>query len=588
MRTAENTTKANLFIGLPTVCGKRIEFTGDNDICCKTLISRPARRNTRSPILRIMRRQPRHFPNSWRHPVTDHRSDPSSVPFNSRARRSLFTARKIALMASVVAGLGVAAIGLESLPVGFGIVSSPAHAQVNNDVSKVAQPTGFADIVQRVKPSVISVKVTMGDKAADASDRSDEGSDQSGPPMERFFRQFGGPEGTPPGMRNHHGGHGVMMGQGSGFFISPDGYAVTNNHVVDGADKVEVTTDDGKTYSAKVIGTDKRTDLALIKVEGGADLPFAKLAAGKPRIGDWVLAVGNPFGLGGTVTAGIVSASGRDIGNGPYDDFIQIDAPVNKGNSGGPAFNMQGEVVGVNTAIYSPSGGSVGIAFSIPATTVKNVIAQLKDKGTVSRGWIGVQIQPVTQDIADSLGLTKAEGALVSEPQANGPAAEAGIESGDVITSVNGETVKDARELSRTIGSLAPGNSIKLNVLHKGKDEAVNLTLGQLPATQEANADPAHGPDVPRLGLTVAPASSVAGAGKNGVVVTDVDPKSAAAERGFKEGDVILEVAGKSVANSADVREAVKTAHADNKNNVLMRVRSGNTSHYVAVPLGNG
>jgi serine protease Do len=249
---------------------------------------------------------------------------------------------------------------------------------------------------------------------------------------------------------------------------------------------------------------------------------------------------------------------------------------------------MQGEVVGVNTAIYSPSGGSVGIAFSIPAPTVKDVIAQLKDKGTVSRGWIGVQIQPVTQDIADSLGLKKAEGALVAEPQADGPAAKAGIQSGDVITSVNGETVKDAHELARTIGGLAPGDAVKLNVLHQGKDEAVNLTLGQLPATQEANADPEHGSDVPRLGLTIAPANSVAGAGKNGVVVTNVDPKSAAAERGFKEGDVILEVAGKTVANPGDVREAIKTAHADNKSNVLMRVRSGDSSHYVAVPLGNG
>jgi serine protease Do len=520
--------------------------------------------------------------------MTDHRPDSSSVPFNLLARRSLFSARKIALMASVVAGLGAAVYGIDSLPGSFDILTSPAHAQVNNDVSKVAQPTGFADIVQRVKPSVISVKVTMKDKVADASDRSDNGSDQSGPPMERFFRQFGGPEGMPPGTRDHHGGRGIMMGQGSGFFISPDGYAVTNNHVVDGADKVEVTTDNGKTYTAKVIGTDARTDVALIKVEGGADFPFAKLAAGKPRIGDWVLAVGNPFGLGGTVTAGIVSASGRDIGNGPYDDFIQIDAPVNKGNSGGPAFNMQGEVVGVNTAIYSPSGGSVGIAFSIPAPTVKNVIAQLKDKGTVSRGWIGVQIQPVTQDIADSLGMKKAEGALVSEPQANGPAAKAGIESGDVITSVNGEAIKDARELARTIGSLAPGDAVKLNVLHKGKDEAINLTLGQLPATQMANAGSAHGSDVPRLGLTVAPSNSVAGAGKAGVVVTDIDPKSAAADRGVKEGDVILEVAGKSVANAGDIREVIKTARADSKNSVLMKVRSGDSSHYVAIPLGNG
>src|ERR1700678_4275543 len=274
--------------------------------------------------------------------------------------------------------------------------------------------------------------------------------------MERFFRRFGGGD-LPPGLRGMPRGRGAVTGQGSGFFISPDGYAVTNNHVVDSADKVEVTTDDGKTYTAKVIGTDVRTDLALIKVEGGSDFPFAKLAGGKPRIGDWVLAVGNPFGLGGPFSAGIVSARRRDIGNGPYDDFLQIDAPVNKGNSGGPAFNMQGEVVGVNTAIYSPSGGSVGIAFSIPASTVKTAVAQLKDKGTVARGWIGVQIQPVSQDIADNLGMKKAEGAMVLEPQANGPAAKAGIESGDVITSVNGEAVKDPRELARTIGALAPG-----------------------------------------------------------------------------------------------------------------------------------
>ena len=263
----------------------------------------------------------------------------------------------------------------------------------------------------------------------------------------------------------------ATMGQGSGFFISSDGYAVTNNHVVEGADKVEVTTDAGKTYTAKVIGTDPRTDLALIKVEGGSDFPFAKLSEGKARIGDWVLAVGNPFGLGGTVTAGIVSASGRDIGSGPYDDFIQIDAPVNKGNSGGPAFNMQGEVVGVNTAIYSPSGGSVGIAFSIPAATVKSVIAQLKDKGSVSRGWIGVQIQPVTQDIADSMGLKQAQGALVADPQKDGPAAKAGIESGDVITAANGQSVKDARELARIIGGFAPGSTVKLDVLHKGQEQ---------------------------------------------------------------------------------------------------------------------
>jgi serine protease Do len=257
---------------------------------------------------------------------------------------------------------------------------------------------------------------------------------------------------------------------------------------------------------------------------------------------------------------------------------------------------MKGDVIGVNTAIYSPSGGSVGIAFSIPANTVKSVIAQLKDKGSVSRGWIGVQIQPVTSDIADSLGMKKAEGALVAEPQANGPASKAGIESGDVIKAVNGETVKDARELARTIGAFAPGTSIKLDVLHKGTDKVVNLTLGTLPNNLEAKADindndrgsSSRGAEVPKLGMTVAPATSVAGAGKEGVVVTDVDPKSAAAERGFKEGDVILEVAGKSVASSGDVRDAIKAAHADNKNSVLMRVRTGGSARFVAVPIAKG
>jgi serine protease Do len=527
--------------------------------------------------------------------MTDRPTNLSSLPSFKSVRRSLFSARKFALMASVVAGLGVAAYGFGPSTGSLDLFSSPAHAQVNNDVSKVAQPIGFADIVERVKPSVISVKVQIREKTADAGNNDGDSPFQPGSPMERFFRRFGGPDGLPPGLRGQRG-HGAVTGQGSGFFISADGYAVTNNHVVDGADKVEVTTDAGKTYSAKVIGTDPRTDVALIKVEGGSDFPFAKLSDDKARIGDWVLAVGNPFGLGGTVTAGIVSASGRDIGNGPYDDFIQIDAPVNKGNSGGPAFNMKGDVIGVNTAIYSPSGGSVGIAFSIPANTVKSVIAQLKDKGSVSRGWIGVQIQPVTSDIADSLGMKKAEGALVAEPQANGPASKAGIESGDVIKAVNGETVKDARELARTIGAFAPGTSIKLDVLHKGTDKVVNLTLGTLPNNLEAKADindndrgsSSRGAEVPKLGMTVAPATSVAGAGKEGVVVTDVDPKSAAAERGFKEGDVILEVAGKSVASSGDVRDAIKAAHADNKNSVLMRVRTGGSARFVAVPIAKG
>ena len=519
--------------------------------------------------------------------MTDQRN--SALSPHGQQKRSLFSARKVMLMASVVTGLAV--YGFSSSSDRFEIFGSPAHAQMGNAASSADQPSGFADVVERVKPSVISVKVTAKDKTADASNKDD--ADESGSPMERFFRQFGGPNGEfqNPG---RHGRHGEMMGQGSGFFISSDGYAVTNNHVVEGADKVEVTTDAGKTYTAKVVGTDPRTDLALIKVEGGSDFSFAKLSAGKARIGDWVLAVGNPFGLGGTVTAGIVSASGRDIGSGPYDDFIQIDAPVNKGNSGGPTFDMQGEVVGVNTAIYSPSGGSVGIAFSIPAATVKNVIAQLKDTGSVSRGWIGVQIQPVTQDIADGMGLKQAQGALVADPQKDGPAAKAGVEAGDVITAANGQSVKDARELARVIGGIAPGSTVKLDVLHKGQSKVVSLTLGQLPNAQQAKADietdgkgSTQGIDVPHLGLTLAPVGKAGDASKEGVVIAKVDPKSAAAERGLKKGDVILEVAGKNVTKPGDVGAALEAARTDKKGSVLMRLRSGDASRYVALPLAN-
>jgi serine protease Do len=308
-----------------------------------------------------------------------------------------------------------------------------------------------------------------------------------------------------------------------------------------------------------------------------------------PRIGDWVIAVGNPFGLGGTVTAGIVSARGRDIGASAYDDFIQIDAPVNKGNSGGPTFDTDGNVIGVNTAIFSPSGGSVGIAFAIPSDTVNSVIAQLKEHGSVTRGWIGVQIQPVTQDIAESLGLKKAEGALVAEPQANGPAQKAGIEAGDVITSVDGKEIKDARDLAKRIGGMAPKASVKLTVLHKGTEKVVTLTLGELPNAKEARANAGegdNGADLGKLGLTLAPAARVAGAGGEGVVVTGVDSSGVAADHGFSTGDVILEVAGKSVSTPTDVRDVVASARTEGKRSVLLRVKKGDNMRFVALPLG--
>ena len=392
------------------------------------------------------------------------------------------------------------------------------------------------------------------------------------------------PNGTPRGMTPRSR---PVSAEGSGFFISADGYAVTNNHVVDHAKTVQVVTDDGRTLNAKVIGTDAKTDLALIKVEGN-DFPFVRFSDRDPRIGDWVIAVGNPFGLGGTVTAGVVSARGRDIGAGPYDDFIQIDAPVNKGNSGGPTFDVSGNVIGVNTAIFSPSGGSVGIGFDIPADTVKTVVAQLKDHGHVTRGWIGVQIQPVNADIADSLGLKTAEGALVSEPQNDSPAAKAGIMARDVITSIDGNPVKDAHALARKIGTMAPGTSVKLGLMRDGSEKTVTLTLGTLPDERQANAAaPQGGPEkgTPKLGLTLAPASAVGG--NQGVAITAVDPNGPAAERGMKSGDVILDVAGKTVSNPSDVTKEIADLHKAGKKTVLMRVKSGNATRFVAVPFGN-
>src|SRR5713226_5519743 len=345
----------------------------------------------------------------------------------------ILSARRLILLAGVAGLSATVLVGAANLgPSTTGsALSNIAYAQ------NIQRPVGFADIVEKVKPAVISVRVKLD---AGAKMMGFEGNSPFPPnsQMERFFRRFGLPDGSNPDEQRVPRNR-LVTGQGSGFFITADGYAVTNNHVVDKADTVEITTDDGKTYTAKVIGTDPRTDVALIKVEGRSDFPFAKLSEGKARIGDWVLAVGNPFGLGGTVTAGIVSARGRDIGAGPYDDFIQIDAPVNKGNSGGPSFDVNGNVIGVNTAIFSPSGGSIGIGFAIPSDTVKTVIAQLEKSGKVTRGRIGVQIQQVTPDIAESLGLKNPEGALVAEPQAESPAAKAGIQSGDVITAVDGQ-----------------------------------------------------------------------------------------------------------------------------------------------------
>ena len=498
-----------------------------------------------------------------------------------------FLARRRRTVIASALALGVAgALGGQALT----SYVAPAHADTASAIQPQAGPAlpSFAEVVDRVKPAVVSVRVkniATDDEASAGGMPGVPGLDQlpNDHPLKKFFREFGQGQGGKP--RQHRG-----MAQGSGFFISSDGYVVTNNHVVQGAKEVELKPDDDTTYKAKVVGTDPRTDLALLKVEGDKkDFPYVKFAKDGPRVGDWVIAVGNPFGLGGSVTAGIVSARGRDIGASAYDDFIQIDAAVNKGNSGGPAFDVEGNVIGVNTAIFSPSGGSVGIAFAIPAETVKSVVAQLKEHGTVTRGWIGVQIQPVTKDIADSLGLKKAHGALVAEPQSGGPAQKAGIRAGDVITAVNGEEVKDARDLAKKIGALQPKQDVKLTVLSGGSEKTVSLTLGSLPNERQAKADDndSEGAEVGKLGLTLAPAGRVAGAGADGVVVTGVDAAGAAAERGFAVGDVILEVAGKKVETPSDVRQAIAAVRSEGKRTVLMRVKKGENSRFVALPVSN-
>jgi serine protease Do len=505
---------------------------------------------------------------------------------NEHPRRRILSGRRLTVLGSAaVIGSAIAFAG----PSGYDRYVAQAFAATPMSQAQKG-PAGFADLVAKVKPAVISVRVKI-DEGNDRSSLGPNGKNlapsMENTPFERFFRQYRFGE-LPGGQLQRHQ---MITGVGSGFFISPDGYAVTNNHVVDHAESVQVTTDDGSIYTAKVIGTDPKTDLALIKVDGKTDFSYVNFESQVPRIGDWVVAVGNPYGLGGTVTAGIISAEGRDIGSGPYDNYIQIDAPINKGNSGGPTFDTNGNVIGVNTAIYSPSGGSVGIGFDVPVSTVKMVVAQLKENGVVTRGWLGVQVQPVTAGIAESLGLKQARGALVDEAKPDTPAAQAGIRAGDVITSVNGNRIKDSRALAREISGMAPGSSAKLDILRKGETKAITVTLAKMPnqVQKQANAEePGNESEkgLPHLGLSVAPASDVEGAGSKGVVVTNVDPDGPAAEHGMKAGDVILAAGDKSVDTAAELRNVLMEAKSNGKHDVLMRVKTSENTHFVAVPIG--
>lgn len=454
-------------------------------------------------------------------------------------------------------------------------------------------PTSFADLVEAVKPAVVSI-VVEGDEAGRNLQRGGREFNFPFPDLpdgdlrdflEQFGQQFG--QGGRGDNERPQAPARKFMAAGSGFAISADGYFVTNNHVVENASKVTVVFDNGDEKTATVVGTDKRTDLAVVKVDGAEDLPFVSFAKEDVRVGDWVVAVGNPFGLGGTVTAGIVSARGRDIAGSSQGDFLQIDAAVNTGNSGGPAFNLNGEVVGVNTAIFSPNGGNVGIAFAIPSNIVQQVTNQLIRSGTVTRGYLGVGIQDVNRDIADSVGLESPMGALVTEPAADGPGKAAGIRSGDIITKVDGTEISNALALSRTIASKDPGTEVELSIWRDGKEETLKVTLGKLNEAAVAQPEPEPqveqepaAPEPSSVGVTLVP-----NADGEGVLVQDIDPSSVAADKGFAVGDAILEVDNKPVATADEFEAAIQGVRDSGRNTALIKAERGGNVRYLGLPL---
>jgi serine protease Do len=502
--------------------------------------------------------------------------------------------RKLTRKPALLAAAALIATGALGITLGNGVPF--AAAETAQPAQTIETPFGrapltFADLVAKVSPAVVSINVKGETKVAD-NDMQIPGMPDlpEDNPLYDFFKQF--KKGMPQGPSKPT----PSLAQGSGFFISEDGYVVTNNHVVEDAEDITVTMEDGEKFSAKLVGTDPRTDVALLKItdKTKTSFPFVNFSTKDPRVGDWVLAVGNPFGLGGTVTAGIISAHNRDIGSGPYD-YLQIDAAVNRGNSGGPSFDLDGNVIGVNTAIFSPAGGNVGIAFAVPAALVKQVVTELQSHGSVDRGWLGVVIQNVNDDIADSIGLKEPKGAMITKVTEDGPAAKEDIKAGDVIVGVNGDEVEDSRDLARKIAELEPDSQVKLSIVRYGDERVVDMKLGAFPsakklaALQEDKPEDA-GEQMKDLGLSLAPAVKFPGAGEEGVVITEVDPSSDAADKGLKPGDIILQVAGVTVSEPGDVAAGIKKAMAASKTDkdtvkVLMQVKTGDQTRFVALSL---
>jgi len=441
--------------------------------------------------------------------------------------------------------------------------------------SMAGAPFSFSGIVKQKLPAVVGIISTV-----DAP----RGAQPQLPPG--MGDLFGAPQ-------DPRGPQGPAMAQGSGFIITGDGYVVTNNHVIDQASGIEVVLEDERRFDATLVGTDPATDIALLKIESDEELPHVEWGASDDlEIGDWTVAIGNPFGLGGTVTAGILSARSRNINAGPYDDFLQTDAAINRGNSGGPLFNVDGDVVGVNTAIVSPSGGSVGIGFAVPSAVAQRIVADLRDDGSVERGWLGVGIQPVTDDIAAALGLDAAEGTLVSSVTRDSPAAQAGLMPGDVILSLGGEPIDGPRALSLAVADLEVGSDATLSILRDGKAEDLSVEIGLHPSQSIAAADADQPSDegTPRLGVSVATLDAALRSRMDlpeelsGVAVTSVQPGSAAAKSGLQPGDVITTASGDDIADLNALRDAV-AASAEADAPLLLRVYRGGNYTFIAVKL---